>query len=104
MRRCLAKERYVIVLFVQLIEIMPSIQVVPNMDIVIDNEICEEEEDNEVLTSDAANIPELDFGRGFDELTLPIVNPEQIQMMHKRMRSMFLGAAEPKSGDVFLWT
>ena len=71
MRRCLAKERYVIVVFVQLIEIMRrSIQVVPNMDIVIDNEICEEEEDNEVLTSDVANIPELDFGRSFDELTL----------------------------------
>ena len=76
-----------IVVFVQLIEIMRrSIQVVPNMDIVIDNEICEEEEDNEVLTSDVANIPELDFGSSFDELTLPIVNPEQIQMMHKRMR------------------
>ena len=59
-----------IVVFVQLIEIMPSIQVVPNLDIVIDNGICEEEEDNEVLTSDVATIPELDFGRRFDELTL----------------------------------
>ena len=48
---------------------MDSIQVVPNLDIVIDNGICEEE-DNEVLTSDVANIPELDFGRSFDELTL----------------------------------
>ena len=59
-------------LFVQLIEIMRSIQVVPNLDIVIDNGICEEEdvEDNEVLTSDVATIPELDFGRSFDELTL----------------------------------
>ena len=69
MRRCLAKERYVIVVFVQLIEIMPSIQVVPNLDIVIDNGICEEEEDvedNEVLTSDMVTIPELDFGRSFD--------------------------------------
>ena len=56
-------------LFVQLIEIMRSIQVVPNLDIVIDNGICEEEEDNEVLTSDVATIPELDFGRRFDELT-----------------------------------
>ena len=70
MRRCLAKERYVIVLFVLLIQIMRSIQVVPNLDIVIDNAICEEEEDDEVLTSDVANIPELDFGRSFDELTL----------------------------------
>ena len=70
MRRCLAKERYVIVVFLQLIEIMRSIQVVPNLDIVIDNGICEEEEDNEVLTSDVATIPELDFGRSFDELTL----------------------------------
>ena len=59
-----------IVVFVQLIEIMPSIQVVPNLDIVIDNEICEEEEDNEVLTSDMVTIPELDFGRNFDESTL----------------------------------
>ena len=59
-----------IVLFVQLIEIMRFIQVVPNLDIVIDNEICEEEEDDEVLTSEAATIPELDFGRSFDELTL----------------------------------
>ena len=68
MRRCLAKERYVIVVFVQLLEIMPSIQVVPNLDIVIDNEICEEEdvEDNEVLTSDMVTIPELDFGRSFN--------------------------------------
>ena len=66
MRRCLAKERYVIVVFVQLIEIMRSIQVVPNLDIVIDNGICEEEEDSEVLTSDVATIPELDFGRNFD--------------------------------------
>ena len=43
----------------------------PNLDIVIDNGICEEEdvEDNEVLTSDVATIPELDFGRRFDELT-----------------------------------
>ena len=49
---------------------MPSIQVVPNMDIVIDNEICDEEEDNEVLTSDVATIPELDLGRSFDEITL----------------------------------
>ena len=65
----LAKERYVIVVFVQLIEIMPSIQVVPNLDIVIDNGICEEEEDvedNEVLTSDMVTIPELDFGWSFD--------------------------------------
>ena len=94
-----------IVVFLQLIEIMPSIQVVPNMDIVIDNGICEEEdvEDNEVLTSDVVTIPELDFGRSFDEITLHIVNPEQTQMMHKRTRSMFLGS-EPKSGDVFLWT
>ena len=60
-----------IVVFVQLIEIMPSIQVVPNLDIVIDNGICEEDvEDNEVLTSDVATIPELDFGRSFDEITL----------------------------------
>ena len=59
-----------IVLFVQLIEIMRFIQVVPNLDIVIDNEICEEEEDDEVLTSNVATIPELDFGRSFDELTL----------------------------------
>ena len=59
-----------IVLFVQLIEIMRSIQVVPNLDIVIDNEICEEEEDDEVLTSNVATSPELDFGRSFDELTL----------------------------------
>ena len=58
------------VLFVQLIEIMRFIQVVPNLDIVIDNEICEEEEDDEVLTSNVATIPELDFGRSFDELTL----------------------------------
>ena len=58
------------VLFVQLIEIMRFIQVVPNLDIVIDNEICEEEEDDEVLTSNVATIPELDFGRNFDELTL----------------------------------
>ena len=57
-----------IVVFVQLI--MPSIQVVPNLDIVIDNEICEEEEDNEVLTSDVATIPELDFGTNFNEITL----------------------------------
>ena len=50
---------------------MRSIQVVPNLDIVIDNGICEEDvEDNEVLTSDVASIPELDFGRRFDELTL----------------------------------
>ena len=42
----------------------------PNLDIVIDNGICEEEEDSEVLTSDVATIPELDFGRSFDELTL----------------------------------
>ena len=70
LRRCHAKERYVIVVFVQLIKIMSSIQVVPNLDIVIDNGICEEEEDNEVLTSDVATIPELDFGRNFDELTL----------------------------------
>ena len=70
MRRCLAKERYVNVVFVELIKIMSSIQVVPNLDIVIDNGICEEEEENEVLTSDVANIPELDFGRSFDELTL----------------------------------
>ena len=70
MRRCLAKERYVIVVFVQLIEIMPSIQVVPNLDIVIDNGICEEEEDSEVLTSDVATIPELNFGRRFGGLTL----------------------------------
>ena len=42
----------------------------PNLDIVIDNRICEEEEENEVLTSDVATIPELDFGRSFDELTL----------------------------------
>ena len=59
-----------IVLFVQLIEIMRFIQVVPNLDIVIDNGICEEEEDDEVLTSNVATIPELDFGRSFDELTL----------------------------------
>ena len=59
-----------IVLFVQLIEIMRFIQVVPNLDIVIDNEICEEEEDDEVLTSNVTTIPELDFGRSFDELTL----------------------------------
>ena len=59
-----------IVLFVQLIEIMRFIQVVPNLDIVIDNEICEEEEDDEVLTSNVATIPELDFGRNFHELTL----------------------------------
>ena len=59
-----------IVLFVQLIEIMRFIQVVPNLDIVIDNEICEEEEDDEVLTSNVTTIPELDFGRRFDELTL----------------------------------
>ena len=42
----------------------------PNLDIVIDNGICEEEEDNEVLTSDVATISELDFGKSFDELTL----------------------------------
>ena len=59
-----------IVLFVQLIEIMRFIQVVPNLDIVIDNGICEEEEDDEVLTSNVTTIPELDFGRRFDELTL----------------------------------
>ena len=61
-----------IVVFDQLLEIMPSIQVVPNMDIVIDNGICEEEdvEDNEVLTSDVATIPELNFGRRFGGLTL----------------------------------
>ena len=61
-----------IVVFVQLLEIMRSIQVVPNMDIVIDNGISEEEdvEDNEVLTSDMVTIPELDFGRSFDEITL----------------------------------
>ena len=70
MRRCLAKERYVIVMFVHLLEIMPFLQVVPNLDIVIDNEICDEEEDNEVLTSDVATIPELDLGRSFDEITL----------------------------------
>ena len=59
-----------IVLFVQLIKIMRFIQVVPNLDIVIDNGICEEEEDDEVLTSNVATIPELAFGRSFDELTL----------------------------------
>ena len=61
-----------IVVFVQLVEIMRrSIQVVPNMDIVINNGICEEDvEDNEVLTSDMVTIPELDFGRSFDEITL----------------------------------
>ena len=49
---------------------MRYVQVVPNLDIVIDNGICEEEEDDEVLTSNVTTIPELDFGRRFDELTL----------------------------------